>query len=555
MTKQINELASYTDPTAWATNIDYDGSATQVSKILHQAKRYIYKNFPTQAKTIEETTKKTLYNSMKEMPLGNFVILLHTESADVMNEITKIFVDNTRIHDGRYTYVCIDSWVDKMEAAFKDIIDIRAAGAATGTPAEEEDTPKEVKKDFKLTVPEPGVQTVLDHILKSASLPPIKEIVEVFQENSRLAVEAGGLVEIATKAANEAQRILDIKSKEFEEQVRTLSAQLLSRPLEVTTVKGDGTIPNGTIIMRPAASVFGLPELTFDVPCWEWDGPHPDVPAIDPDYIFRPKELTRVLYAALTNQRAYLQGHTGTGKTTLIEQTAARLGQPFMCLNFDSEITRMDLIGRDVLTTSDTGETISKFVDGILPQAMSKPYWLCLDEIDFVRPDVAYVMQRTLEGNGIRITEDGGRYITPHGNFRMFATGNTVGQGDEMGMYQGARPQSLALLDRFTVWIKVDYLDKDQRKALIKARFPALLNSEVDIIGKYTEEHIQAFTNAKVLQPISPRGMMSLARAVTFFKTFGSKNPIGEALSSVVLDRASQQDYAVLKGIVDRIVK
>ena len=112
---------------------------------------------------------------------------------------------------------------------------------------------------------------------------------------------------------------------------------------------------------------------------------------IDPNYIFRPEELMKVLYALITNQRAYLYGDTGTGKTTLIEQVAARLKWMFGRINFDSEISRFDLIGRDILISED-GKTVSKFVDGLLPQFMSTPTIACFDEIDFVRPDVAYVL-------------------------------------------------------------------------------------------------------------------------------------------------------------------
>jgi cobaltochelatase CobS len=351
-------------------------------------------------------------------------------------------------------------------------------------------------------------------------------------------------------------KVMTKKETDYLKSLATLQQELQAKPFKEVTVAASGELPNGKIVMKPLNEVFPVTtSANFEVPVWEWDAPHPDVPEIDPDYIFRPSELTRVLYAALTNQRAYLQGHTGTGKTTLVEQAAARLNQPFKRLNFDSEITRMDLIGRDVLKTDEAGNTISKFVDGILPQAMVAPYWLCLDEIDFVRPDVAYVIQSMLEGNGINITEDGARRVQPHEGFRMFATGNTVGQGDEMGMYQGARPQSLALLDRFTVWVKVGYLSKDQRGKLLKDKFPALLPAQVNTINNYVEEHITAFTQAKVLQPISPRGMMAIARATAFFSGFGNPQPLKEALASVVLDKASQQDYPVLQGIIDRVVK
>ena len=118
------------------------------------------------------------------------------------------------------------------------------------------------------------------------------------------------------------------------------------------------------------------------------------------------------------------------------------------------------------------------------------------------------------------ITEDGGRIVAPHKMFRMFATGNTVGQGDEFGMYQGARPQSLAFLDRFTVWAHIDYMPKHQRKKLIEANCPSLDVADLDRISNYVDEHLQAFKDSKVMQPISPRGYVALGQAVQAFYTF-----------------------------------
>jgi cobaltochelatase CobS subunit len=267
-------------------------------------------------------------------------------------------------------------------------------------------------------------------------------------------------------------------------------------------------------------------------------------------------ELFRVLMALVTNQRAYLHGHTGTGKTTLVEQVCARLGWPFLRLNFDSEITRLDLIGRDTLVQQD-GVTVSRFVDGILPQALQGPYVLCFDEIDFVRPDVAYVMQRVLEGDGLVLTEDGGRIVKPHPMSRLIATANTVGQGDEHGMYQGARPQSLALLDRFTVWAQIDYLDAKDRETLVTTRVPALEPELRRRLCQYVDEHVRAFTGAKVLQPISPRGMIALAEAIVTWTRHmpasGRREAVGQAVAQTILDRATAQDRAVLKGIADRV--
>lgn len=320
-------------------------------------------------------------------------------------------------------------------------------------------------------------------------------------------------------------------------------------------------IPSGMVTTRKAADVFGIKgvaakSFAFDVPVWEWDAPHPHVPHVDHDYHFQGTVLLRVLYAILTNKRVYLHGHSGTGKTTHIEQVAARLQWPFMRVNFDSEITRMDLIGRDTLV-QEGGVTVSKFVDGILPQMMAGPYIGCFDELDFVRPDVAYVMQRMFEGNGLMLTEDGGRIVKPHAMFRMFATGNTVGQGDEFGMYQGARPQSMAMLDRFTVWAHVEYLSEKERAKLIAKRVPSL-NADLQAnVNKYVTEHIEAFETSKVMQPITPRGYLDLASALAMFlQVFPAgkeSKAVDQAVAMTVLDRASAQDRAVLKGIVNRV--
>lgn len=370
---------------------------------------------------------------------------------------------------------------------------------------------------------------LIDLALASASLPSIADMIDQMSALQKQAADA---------------------------KAKAMAMPVVNTPTEVV---GDGTIPSGKPVLRKAKDVFGITgsgasSFDFDVPVWEWDGIHPHVPTIDVNYVFRPMSLLRVLYALITNQPAWLHGHSGSGKTTQVEQVAARLCWPFGRVNFDSEITRLDLIGRDVLT-NDGGTTASKFVDGILPQLLSGPYIACYDEMDFIRPDVAYVMQRTFEGKGLVITEDGGRVVHPHTHYRAFATSNTVGQGDEFGMYQGARPQSMALLDRFKVWIHVEYMDKPQREELIKSAVPSLKADMRRKVSKYVEEHLNAFTTSKVLQPISPRGFIALSQAlVTFTSIMPDQNlATKQAVETVILDRCSAQDRAVLAGITNRV--
>ena len=415
-----------------------------------------------------------------------------------------------------------------IEAMSKEEQDLYAKVVARLSEDEEADveaTHTARREGISLTPPEDPA--LINLALAQSGLPPIGEIID----------EMNTLADELTKAE---------------------STPAMSVAPVAEEAKHDGTIPSGKLTTQEAWRAFGLTrgkkQFGFKVPCWQWDAPHPHVPEVDEDYVFRPFELLRVLYAVMTNQRCYLHGHTGSGKTTLVEQVAARLNWPFMRINFDSEITRMDLIGRDVLT-NDGGVTSSKFVDGILPQMMSGPYIGCLDEIDFVRPDIAYVLQRALEGNGLMLTEDGGRMVMPHKLFRMFGTGNTVGQGDEFGLYQGARPQSMAFLDRFTVWIKVDYLKAADRLKLIKARLPKLNEDHVNKLNSYITEHLEAFTTSKVMQPISPRGYLALGQAMTAYMSFidDESRAVEEAISTTILDRASVNDRAVLKAIYQRV--
>ena len=401
----------------------------------------------------------------------------------------------------------------------------------------------------RLVMPDSGQAMILDAVLKTQGLPCIEDMVATINTASS---EVAALELKLSKSTDELT------------EARKAASKMSMAPVAaaLATTSGPLPIPAGNVVTKNAAELFGITGTNkhmfdFDMVMWEWEGTHPHVPPVDPDYIFRPEELLRCLFGIMTNQRAYLYGHTGTGKTTLVEQICAVLLWPFMRVNFDSEITRMDLIGRDVLSTED-GVTVSSFADGILPQAMSGPYMLCCDEIDFVRPDVAYVMQRALEGNGLLLTEDGGRLVKPHQMFRMFATGNTQGQGDEHGMYAGARPQSLALLDRFTVWAEIDYLDAIDRNRLIKRKVPNLDEAHRKVITSYVTEHLAAFKSAKVLQPMSPRGMVALANAVAIFGGMStgkeSQKALKRAFDTVVLARASSTDRAVLSGIVDRVV-
>lgn len=328
-----------------------------------------------------------------------------------------------------------------------------------------------------------------------------------------------------------------------------------------TNIPATGTAPAGNVVMKKANVIFGIAGagakvFDFEVITFDYNGAsHPAVPEIDPDYVFDPDNLLKALTALMFNKKAWTYGHTGTGKTTLWEQIAARLGWPVIRINFDSEITRLDMIGRDVITSTN-GQTVTAFVDGVLPTAMQQPCILLCDEMDFIRPDVAYVMQRALEDKGLLITEDGGRLVVPHPYFRMVATANTKGAGDESGRYMGARPQSGAFLNRFTQWIGVDYMKPEALATLLKSK-TGIADDIAKVISNYAKEHWHGFTQNDLMQDLSARNLIACADTYTFYKgLMGSDQALKKAFETAIFDRAAtDHDAQSMRGIFQRVTK
>ena len=391
-----------------------------------------------------EASGESLKETISKISMGDLTCLAAGEvtQEQIIESVSK-GVQDTGLYP--YSFEKAQDFVEASRRAATLIHERRASGAAEFD-----------MSSYTFDLPGLGELTAINRLLSTASkLPPLEDLVGLAKESGE---QIKGL-QTKVKMSQDKEKELTVDMERLREEMANMAAQAGTK-VEMK-VEHDGTIPSGTLEWRKASEIFDCKlSVDFEVPFWVWDGEHPNVPVVDNNYIFREAELSAALYALVSNQRMYLHGHTGTGKTTLIEQMAARMKYPFIRINFDSEVTRMDLIGRDTMTTDDNGNSVSSFVDGMLPRAMSSPCLLVLDEIDFVRPDVAYVMQAATEGNGLRITEDGDRFVQPDPMFRMFATGNTVGQGDEEGLYQGARPQSAALLDRFTVWKRVDYRTK-----------------------------------------------------------------------------------------------
>ena len=195
------------------------------------------------------------------------------------------------------------------------------------------------------------------------------------------------------------------------------------------------------------------------------------VPAIDPSYRFDPATTMAILAGFDGNLRVLLQGRHGTGKSSHIEQVAARLNWPCVRLNLDSHVSRIDLIGKDAIVLRD-GKQVTEYREGLLPWCYQRPVALVLDEYDAGRPDVMFVIQRVLEAEGKLTIMDQNRVIPPNPYFRLFATANTVGLGDVTGLYHGTHQLNQAQLDRWNIIARLDYLDEQAEMEVVLSKVP-----------------------------------------------------------------------------------
>ena len=214
--------------------------------------------------------------------------------------------------------------------------------------------------------------------------------------------------------------------------------------------------------------VFGI-DSGMQVPAFSRPNEH--VPDVDDAYCFDRDTTMAILVAFAHNRRLLIQGHHGTGKSSHIEQVAARLNWPTVRVNLDSQITRIDLIGKDAIVLRD-GRQVTEFREGILPWSLQRPMALVFDEYDAGRPDVMFAIQRVLEHDGRLTLLDGNRVIRPHPAFRLFSTANTIGLGDATGLYHGTQPLNQGQLDRWNLVATLDYLPPPDEIRIVLAKVP-----------------------------------------------------------------------------------
>lgn len=247
-----------------------------------------------------------------------------------------------------------------------------------------------------------------------------------------------------------------------------------------------------------------------------------NVPNIDDNYIFDSNTTNAILAGFIYNQRVLIQGMHGTGKSTHIEQVASRLNWPCIRVNFDSQITRLDLVGKDIIKIKDDKQ-ITEFKEGIIPYALKNGIALILDEYDAIKTDVSFVIQRLLEENGKFSLLEENEIITPHSNFRIFATSNTLGAGDDLGIYHGTNLINQAQMDRWNIVASLNYLDEDFEFKILSKKI--ILNDfkENDLILKNMIKMAnltrEAFKNGDISSLISLRTLISWGNNINIFKS------------------------------------
>ncbi|MFC0587872.1 cobaltochelatase subunit CobS [Novosphingobium aquiterrae] len=279
---------------------------------------------------------------------------------------------------------------------------------------------------------------------------------------------------------------------------------------------------NNTVLPAPdievdVRQVFGI-DIDMKVPAFSRADER--VPDLDTSYVFDPDTTLAILAGFAFNRRVMVQGYHGTGKSTHIEQVAARLNWPCIRINLDAHISRIDLIGRDAIVLRD-GLQVTEFREGLLPWALQHPVALVFDEYDAGRPDVMFVIQRVLETEGKLTLLDQNRVIRPSPWFRLFATANTVGLGDTSGLYHGTQAINQGQMDRWNIVVGLNYLPAAVESEIVIGKVEGASPDLVANMVKVADLTRQGFINGDISTVMSPRTVITWAQNTAIFKDPG----------------------------------
>ncbi len=301
--------------------------------------------------------------------------------------------------------------------------------------------------------------------------------------------------------------------------------------------------PATTVSVR---QVFGI-DSDLEVPAFAQADEH--VPDLDPDYIFDRDTTLAILAGFARNRRVMITGYHGTGKSTHIEQVAARLKWPCVRVNLDSHVSRIDLVGKDAIVLKE-GKQVTAFQDGILPWALQNNVALVFDEYDAGRPDVMFVIQRVLEVSGRLTLLDQKRVLRPHPSFRLFATANTVGLGDTSGLYHGTQQINQGQMDRWSIVTTLNYLPHDKEVDIVLSKATHYRTSEgrqtVDRMVRLADLTRNAFINGDLSTVMSPRTVITWAENADIF------NDVGFAFRVTFLNKCDELERALVAEFYQR---
>jgi cobaltochelatase CobS len=278
-------------------------------------------------------------------------------------------------------------------------------------------------------------------------------------------------------------------------------------------------LPDKTVSVRETFNI----DTDMEVPAYSKADAH--VPDLDPDYLFNREVTLAILAGFKHNRRVMIQGYHGTGKSTHIEQVAARLNWPCVRVNLDSHVSRIDLIGKDAIVLKD-GKQVTEFREGILPWALQNNVALVFDEYDAGRPDVMFVIQRVLEVSGKLTLLDQSKVIRPHPAFRLFSTTNTIGLGDTSGLYHGTQQINQGQMDRWSIVATLNYLPHDDEVGIVLSKAKAFQKSDakkkiVNNMVRVADLTRQAFINGDLSTVMSPRTVLTWAENAEIFGNIG----------------------------------
>lgn len=269
------------------------------------------------------------------------------------------------------------------------------------------------------------------------------------------------------------------------------------------------------------------------------------VPEVDPAYRFDRDTTLAILAGFAHNRRVMIQGYHGTGKSTHIEQVAARLNWPCVRVNLDSHISRIDLIGKDAIEVQD-GKQVTVFKEGILPWALSTNTAIVFDEYDAGRPDVMFVIQRVLEVDGKLTLLDQNKVIHPHPSFRLFATANTIGLGDTTGLYHGTQQINQGQMDRWSMVTTLNYLPHAQEADIVTAKCPDIDAKVVGQMVTVAGLTRNAFMNGDLSTVMSPRTVIAWADNTRIF------NDVGFAFRVTFLNKCDELERQLVAEIYQK---